>query len=384
MRIGIVAGESSGDLLGAGLIQAIKAQVPDAEFEGIAGPYMIEAGCQALFPSEKLSIFGLVDAFAHYRELRGIRAQVCDHFITQQLDVVVGIDVPDFNLGLLEQCHAAGIPTVQYVSPQVWAWRRYRVKKIARSVNRVLTLFPFEAAFYEEHQVPVTFVGHPFADQIALTTDKSVARDKLGLPLDVPLVAILPGSRVSEVKHLAKTFIETARWCYERNPEVRFIVPLASQTVREIFLQHCEQLDIELPMTIIDGKAREVMAAADTVLMSSGTATLEAMLLKRPMVVAYRFAWLNYFILRLWVHIEHFSLPNLLAGESVVPEYVQHAATPEALGSHILDYLQNPQQVQQLVDRFTAIHHELRQNTDQRAAEAILEVARQGGTVRDE
>lgn len=377
MRIGIVAGESSGDLLGAGLIEAIRAQVPDAVFEGIAGSHMIAAGCQALYPSEKLSIFGLVDAFVHYRELRGIRARLRDHFIAQKPDVIVGIDVPDFNLGLLEHCHAAGIPTVQYVSPQVWAWRRYRVKKIARSVDRVLTLFPFEAAFYEEHRVPVTFVGHPFADQIALATDKAAARARLGLPLDAPLVAILPGSRVSEVRHLAKTFIETACWCHERNPEIRFVVPLANQAVREIFLQHSEQLDIELPMTIFDGEAREVMAAADTVLMSSGTATLEAMLLKRPMVVAYRFAWLNYLILRLWVHIEHFSLPNLLAGESLVPEYVQHAAQPEALGRHLLDYLQNPQHVQPLVERFTAIHHALRQNTDQRAAEAVLEVVEQ-------
>jgi lipid-A-disaccharide synthase len=377
MRIGIVAGESSGDLLGAGLIQAIRAQVPDASFEGIAGPHMIEAGCQALFPSEKLSIFGLVDAFAHYRELRGIRARLRDHFIAQKPDVIVGIDVPDFNLGLLEQCHAAGIPTVQYVSPQVWAWRRYRIKKIARSVDRVLTLFPFEAAFYEEHQVPVRFVGHPFADQIALATDKATARARLGLPLDAPLVAILPGSRVSEVRHLAKTFIETARWCHERNPDIRFVVPLANKVVREIFLQYCDQLDIEPPMIIFDGEAREVMAAADTILMSSGTATLEAMLLKRPMVVAYRFAWLNYFILRLWVHIEHFSLPNLLAGESLVPEYVQHAAHPEAMGRHLLDYLDNPQQVQPLVERFTAIHHELRQNTDHRAAEAVLEVVEQ-------
>lgn len=384
MRIGIVAGESSGDLLGAGLIQAIKAQVPEAEFEGIAGPHMIEAGCQALFPSEKLSIFGLVDAFAHYRELRGIRAQLRDHFIAQQLDVVVGIDVPDFNLGLLEQCHAAGIPTVQYVSPQVWAWRRYRVKKIARSVNRVLTLFPFEAAFYEEQQVPVTFVGHPFADKIPLATDRNAARVNLALPEEGPIVAILPGSRISEMKYLARSFLDTASWCHKRNSNIHFVVPLANPMVREIFESYLEQTDADLPITVINGKAREAMGAADAILMASGTATLEAMLIKRPMVVAYRMAWLNHLILKAWSHVKNFSLPNLLAGESLVPECIQKDASPEHMGQYLLDYIEKPETVQPLVERFTAIHHELLQNTDQRAAEAVLEVIRQGSVTRDE
>ena len=380
MRIGIVAGESSGDLLGAGLIQAIKAQVPDAEFEGIAGPNMIDAGCQALFPSEKLSIFGLVDAFAHYRELRGIRAQLRDHFIAQKLDIVVGIDVPDFNLGLLEQCHAAGIPTVQYVSPQVWAWRRYRVKKIARSVNRVLTLFPFEAALYEEQQFPVTFVGHPFADKIPLATDKNAARVNLGLPEEGTIVAILPGSRISEMKYLARSFLDTASWCHKRNSNIHYVVPLANPMVREVFENCLEQTDADLPITVIDGQAREAMGAADVILMSSGTATLEAMLIKRPMVVAYRMAWLNHLILKAWSHVKHFSLPNLLAGEGLVPECIQKDASPEHMGQYLLDYIEKPELVQALVERFTAIHHELRQNTDQRAAEAVLEVVKQGSS----
>ena len=378
MRIGIVAGESSGDLLGAGLIQSIRTQVPDAEFEGIAGPHMIEAGCQALFPSEKLSIFGLVDAFVHYRELRGIRAQLRDYFIAQKLDVIVGIDVPDFNLGLLEQCHAAGIPTVQYVSPQVWAWRRYRVKKIARSVDRVLTLFPFEAAFYEEHQVPVTFVGHPFADKIPLATDRYAARVNLGLPKEGPIVAILPGSRISEMKYLARPFLDTARWCRERTSEIHYVVPLANPMVREIFESCLQETDADLPITVIDGQAREAMGAADAILMASGTATLEAMLIKRPMVVAYRLAWLNHLILRAWSQVKHFSLPNLLAGEGLVPECIQKDASPEHMGRYLLDYIGKPETVQPLVERFTAIHHQLRQNTDQRAAEAVLEVIEQG------
>jgi lipid-A-disaccharide synthase len=380
MRIGIVAGESSGDLLGAGLIQAIRKRVPDAEFEGIAGPHMIEAGCRALFPSEKLSIFGLVDVFAHYRELRGIRARLRDHFIAQPPDVIVGIDVPDFNLGLLEQCHAAGIPTVQYVSPQVWAWRRYRVKKIARSVDRVLTLFPFEAAFYEQHQVPVTFVGHPFADRIPLATDRNAARLNLGLPESGPIIAILPGSRISEVKYLARTFLDTARWCHERNRDIHYVVPLANPMVREIFETCLQQTDADLPITVIDGQAREVMGAADAILMASGTATLEAMLIKRPMVVAYRMAWLNHLILRAWSQVQHFSLPNLLAGEALVPECIQKAASPAQMGRYLLDYIEKPDIVQPLVARFTAIHLQLRQNTDQRAAEAVLEVVEQGTT----
>lgn len=380
MRIGIVAGESSGDLLGAGLIQAIKAQVPDASFEGIAGPHMIEAGCEALFPSEKLSIFGLVDAFAHYRELRGIRAQLRDHFIAQKPDVIVGIDVPDFNLGLLEQCHAAGIPTVQYVSPQVWAWRRYRIKKIARSVDRVLTLFPFEAAFYEQHQVPVTFVGHPFADKIPLATDKNAARLNLGLPETGPIIALLPGSRISEMKYLARSFLDTARWCYERNSELHFVVPLANPMVREVFESCLQETDTDLPVTVIDGKARETMGAADAILMASGTATLEAMLIKRPMVVAYRMAWLNHLILKAWSHVKHFSLPNLLAGSSLVPECIQKEASPEKMGQYLLDYIEKPEDVQPVIERFTSIHHELRQNTNQRAAEAVLEVVEKGVT----
>jgi lipid-A-disaccharide synthase len=267
---------------------------------------------------------------------------------------------------------------VQYVSPQVWAWRRYRVKKIARSVDRVLTLFPFEAAFYEEHRVPVTFVGHPFADRIPLATDRNTARVNLGLPEAGPVVAILPGSRISEMKYLARSFLDTARWCHERNSAIHYIVPLANPMVREIFESCLQQTDVDLPITVIDGQAREAMGAADAILMASGTATLEAMLIKRPMVVAYRMAWLNHLILRAWSHVKHFSLPNLLAGEKLVPECIQKDASPEHMGQYLLDYIEKPDIVQPLVERFTAIHHELRQNTDHRAADAVLEVVEQG------
>jgi len=374
MRIGLVAGESSGDLLGAGMIKALSHSVKNLQSEGVAGPNMMKEGCMALFPSEKLSIIGLVDAFAHYRELRAIRNQLRDHFIANPPDAFIGIDAPDFNLTLLEQLRNAGIPTIQYVSPQVWAWRRYRVKKIARAVDCVLALFPFEAEFYREHNVPVQFVGHPFADQIPLATDKNSARINLGLPEDVTIIGLLPGSRVSEVMHLAKTFIQTASYCYQQRQDIHFVIPFANQIVRDVFRKHAGDLTDDLPITFVDGQAREVMGAADTILMASGTATLEAMLVKRPMVVAYRLSWLNYFILKTWVRIKHFSLPNLLAGEALVPEYVQQAAQPEVMGDKLLHYLDNPDEVKSITERFTEIHHSLRQDTDRQAADAVMNI----------
>lgn len=372
MRIGIVAGESSGDLLGAGMIKALSHSVKDLQFEGIAGPNMVEEGCKALFPAEKLSIMGLIDALVHYRELRSIRNQLRDYFIANPPDVFIGIDAPDFNLTLLEQLRNAGIPTIQYVSPQVWAWRRYRVKKIARAVDCVLTLFPFEAEFYREYHVPVKFVGHPFADQIPLTTNKNSARVNLGLPEDATVIAILPGSRVSEVKYLAKTFLETANYCHQQRQDIHFVIPFANQKTRDVFVKFAGPVAEELPLTIIEGKARDVMGAADVILMASGTATLEAMLIKRPMVVAYRFSWLNYFILKIFVRIKSFSLPNLLAGETLVPEYMQGAARPDVMGEKLLHYLNDPDEVGRITSRFTDIHHTLRQDTDKQAADAVI------------
>ena len=372
MRIGIVAGESSGDLLGAGLIKALNDSVTNCQSEGVAGPNMVKQGCIALFPAEKLSIIGLVEAFAHYRELRAIRNQLRDHFIANPPDAFIGIDAPDFNLTLLEQLREKGIPTIQYVSPQVWAWRRYRVRKIARAVDCVLALFPFEAEFYREHDVPVKFVGHPFADQIPLATDKGPARVNLGLPEDATIIAMLPGSRVSEVRHLAETFLETANYCYQQRKDIHFVIPFANPIVRDVFIKFGGDLAGKLPLTLIDGQAREVMGAADVILMASGTATLEAMLVKRPMVVAYRLSWLNYIILKTWVRVKNYSLPNLLAGETLVPEYMQGAARPDIMGKKLLQYLNDPDEVKRITNLFTDIHHSLRQDTDKQAAEAVL------------
>jgi lipid-A-disaccharide synthase len=375
MRIGIVAGESSGDQLGAGLISAIRELHPDTTFEGIAGPRMQELGCHSMFPSEKLSIVGLAEVMGHYRELRRIRTELLQHFLNKPPDIFIGIDVPDFNLGLESRLKKAGIRTVQYVSPQVWAWRRYRVRKIARSVDLLLCLFPFEERFYKEHKVNVQYVGHPLADQLPLTPDAYAARTRLGLPHEVPLIAILPGSRTSEVRQLAATFLETICWCGERRPDIRFVVPLASPVLRDMFEQEQAKYNEKLPVILFDGHSRDVMEASDVVLLASGTATLEALMLKRPMVMAYRIKTISYWLLKMLISVKSYSLPNLLAGEALIPEIIQNDLTPERLGRELLDYLDNEERVEHLQQRFTEIHKQLRQGTNTKAARAVLQLA---------
>ena len=352
MRIGIVAGEASGDLLGAGLIRAIKQRLPDAVIEGIAGPAMVAQGCTALFPAEKLAVMGFVEVLGRYRELHGIRTQLIRYFIDNPPDVFIGIDAPDFNLGLERALKEAGIPTVHYVSPSVWAWRQWRLRKIARSTDLMLTLFPFEAAFYEAHHVPVRFVGHPLAEMIPDVADPHAARVALGLPAHGKIVALLPGSRMSEVNALGVTFIQAAQWCAQQRPDVHFVAPLATPATRELFGQLVKTHAPMLPLTIIAGRSREVMAAADVVLLASGTATLEALLLKRPMVVAYRLARLTYWLAKWLVKVPYVSLPNLLAGKGIVEEYIQDAATPENLGMAVLQLLEQPQSVLALQEIF--------------------------------
>jgi lipid-A-disaccharide synthase len=372
MRIGILAGEASGDLLGTGLIQAIKQQVPEAQFEGIAGPGMMAQGAKSLFPMDRLSVMGLTEVLSRYFELLGIRNQLARHFIANPPDVFIGIDAPDFNLGLEIKLRKAGIKTVHYVSPSVWAWRQYRVKKIARAVDLMLTLFPFEADFYRDHQVPVTFVGHPLADMIELQPDQSAYRQQLQLPQGKQIVAILPGSRSTELRYLADDFLQAAAWLMERQPGLHFVAPMANPQRREQFEAALSRLQQPLPLTILDGQSRAAMAAADVVILASGTAALEAMLLKKPMVVAYRVASITYWAYKPMMRISNFCLPNLLAGETLVPEFIQHALTPEAIGSALLDYLQQPQKSQQLAERFLAIHKTLKQDASAQAARAIL------------
>jgi lipid-A-disaccharide synthase len=371
MHIGIIAGELSGDILGAGLIHALRASHPDALIEGIGGPQMLAAGFHSHYPLETLSVMGLVEVLKHYPRLKKCRDSLRDHFLQHPPDVFIGIDAPDFNLGLEYALKAAGIRTVHYVSPSVWAWRQYRLRKIARACDLMLTLFPFEADYYQQHNIPVRFIGHPLADDTPLQTDKQAARIRLGLP-DSVWVAILPGSRRNEVHQLGPPFLETARWLLAQRSDLRFIVPLANAHLKNIFNQQIAQIAPDLPLTLLAGQSREVMAAADVVLMASGTATLEAMLLKRPMVVAYRVAQLTYWLAKLLVHIPYFSLPNLLAGERLVPEFLQHEVIPEKLGAAVLHWLENPAQVEALENRFTELHHRLRLSASQQAAAAVL------------
>ncbi len=374
MRIGIVAGEASGDLLGAGLIRAIRERYPQAVFEGIAGPQMIGAGASSLFPMERLSVMGFSEVIGRLRELLGIRRQLARHFIENPPDAFIGIDAPDFTLGLERKLHQAGIKTVHYVSPSVWAWRQRRVKKIVRSTDLMLTLFPFEAEFYREHQMPVHFVGHPLADLIPLRPDRAAARRELGLPAAGEVLALLPGSRSTELNHLAATFIDTARWLKLQRPDLHIVVPLANAARRAQFQSILAEALEPPPLTLVDGRAREVMAAADVVLLASGTASLEAMLLKRPMVVAYRMAPFSYWLARRLLKVKSVSLPNLLAGDILVPELLQDAATPDQLGQAVLYYLENPQAAAEVMEHFNEIHHELRQDASRQAARAVLEL----------
>lgn len=379
LRIGLVAGEASGDLLGAGLIRAIRERITDREilFEGIAGPEMQAAGCRSLYPMEALSVMGLVEVLKHLPGLLRLRRDLYRHFLTHRPDVFIGIDAPDFTLTLERRLRRQGIRTVHYVSPSVWAWRDYRVRKIARSVDHMLTLFPFEADFYRQHDIPVTFVGHPLADRIPMVADTLGARHQLGLPEQGALVAVLPGSRRSEVERLAQPFIETIRWCRERDRQLHFVVPFANSRTREAFETVLAGYP-GLPVTLLNGNSRGAMTAADVVLLASGTAALEAMLLKKPMVVAYRVSALTYRLLQRLVRVSRYSLPNLLAGEALVPEYIQDNVTPTNLGQALMNQLYNQSQRNLLIQRFRQLHTDLQHNADQQAAAAVLAVAGHG------
>ncbi|MFU8837039.1 MAG: lipid-A-disaccharide synthase [Thiohalomonadaceae bacterium] len=371
LHIGIVAGEMSGDILGAALIGAIRQSHPDAVFVGIGGPRMIEQGCRSLFPLEKLSVMGLVEVLRHLPELLEIRRQLYRHFIANHPDIFIGIDAPDFNLGLARRLKKSGIPTVHYVSPSVWAWRQYRVRKIARSIDLMLTLFPFEADFYRRHQVPVCFVGHPLADSIPQSVDKLAVRRSLGIPVAHPVIALLPGSRRSELHYLAAPFIEAAQWCLTRNQDLHFVVPLATPAIREIFEAQLAKQEAKLPIHLIDGQSHTVMAAADVILLASGTATLEAMLYKRPMVVAYKMAPLTYWLAKRLIRTPYYSLPNQLLGEACVEEVTQHEVTGERLGRSLLSLLEAGGGHAQL-SAFAGIAERLGGNASQRAANAVL------------
>ena len=373
MRIAMVAGESSGDQLASHLIEALRRYLPQARFYGIGGPKMQAAGFDALWPSEKLAVNGLVEVLRHYRELSGIRRRLARRLIAERPDVFIGIDAPDFNLGLEALLKRGGIPTVHYVSPSIWAWRRGRITTIGKSVSRILALFPFEPALYRERGIPVSYVGHPLADLLPIEVDRAAAREKLDVPQDKLVFALLPGSRRSEVARLASTFVATAKQLAMRFDNVLFVVPLVSRETREIFEQARRAADAdELPMRTLFGHAHDALAASDAVLVASGTATLEAALLKRPMAIAYKVAPITAFLFRRMGYLPYVGMPNILAGRFIVPEFLQEDATPDNLAQALGNLVCDKETCVRLTSLFTDMHYELRQNTAERAAQAIL------------
>lgn len=378
LHVGIIAGEASGDNIAAGLIQAIREIIPDAFFEGVAGPRMKEAGCFSLYPMERLSVMGLTEVIGHLPGLLSMRRDLYRKFTETPPDIFIGVDAPDFNLPLELRLKKAGIRTLHYVSPSVWAWRQYRVRKIAESVDCMLTLFPFEEAFYREHDVPVRCVGHPMADLIADHVDPDIARRHLGIDHDGPVISLLPGSRAGEVKRLAGPFLETAAWCYRKRRDIHFVVPLANAACEAEFEKARPKSARDLPLTVLTGQSLEAMAAADAILMSSGTATLEAMLLKRPMAVAYRLSPLTYRLAKHLVKSRYFSLPNLLAGEPLVKEFIQGDVRVEAMGRELLSLLEDTARVAALAGVFSKIHEDLRRNASRVAADTVMELVNGG------
>nr|WP_167368558.1 lipid-A-disaccharide synthase [Pseudomonas frederiksbergensis] len=367
LRIALVAGEASGDILGAGLMRALKAQHPAVEFIGVGGPLMQAEGLTSYFPMERLAVMGLVEVLGRLRELLARRKKLIATLIAEKPDVFIGIDAPDFTLNIELKLRQAGIKTVHYVSPSVWAWRQKRVLKIREGCDLMLTLFPFEAKFYEEKGVPVRFVGHSLADAIPLEADRSAARAELGLPEGSPLVALMPGSRGGEVGRLGALFLDTAERLRAMRPGVRFVMPCASPE-RRVQLEEL-LAGRDLPVTLLDGRSHQALAACDAVLIASGTATLEALLYKRPMVVAYRLAPLTFWILKRMVKSPYISLPNLLAQRLLVPELLQDDATPEALALTLSPLIDGGEEQ---TTGFDQIHRTLRLDASNQAAEAVL------------
>jgi lipid-A-disaccharide synthase len=366
----MVAGEASGDQLGAALISALRTYYPGARFAGVGGERMLAEGFESLFPLERLSVMGFVDPLKRLPELLRMRRGLYRYFLDAGCDLVLGIDSPDFNLGLEARLRARGVLTAHYVSPSVWAWRRGRIRKIARAVDRMLTLFPFETEFYEQHGVPVTFVGHPLADRFPVEPDSGDARARLDLSGDGKLLAIMPGSRRSEVALMGPLFLRVARWLLERHGDLRLVIPAAN---RDRYRQLRNLLEDRpgLPVVLVEGQSHDAMAASDAVLLTSGTTALEAMLLKKPMVVAYRMGAMTYRLLSRLVKTPYIALPNLIAGRALVPELVQDAATVEALGNHLLQALYDNDYRERQVLAYTDLHRQLRVDAAETAARTL-------------
>jgi lipid-A-disaccharide synthase len=376
----MVAAEASGDLLAAHLIAALKERRPGLQFSGIGGPKMIGQGFESHEPMEKLGVRGYAEVLRHYREITGIRRRLAARLLEERPAAFIGVDSSDFNLDLERKLKEAGIPAIQYVSPSIWAWRGWRLRRIVRSVTHILALFPFEPALYEKAGVPVTYVGHPLADLIPMDPDKATARADWRSPAGRRLIAMLPGSRRSELHYMADMLVLTARRLLQDLPDAHFIVPTATRATRDMFELALRRHEArELPLTLMFGHSHEALAAADLALVASGTATLETALFKTPMVIVYRQSALSWAIMRNMGYLPYIGLPNILAGEQLVPEFVQDKATPGALANGLLDLLHDTGAQRRQIEKFHEIHAVLRQNTAQKAADAVLGVIDAGG-----
>lgn len=371
----MVAGESSGDLLASRLLSGLRPVLPDAHIHGIGGTRMAEYGFQSHWPMEKLSVRGLFEVLAHYREIKGIQNALRDRLLAEKPAAFIGVDAPDFNFGLEEQLKRAGIPTMHFISPSIWAWRGGRIKKIARAVSHMLVVFPFEEEIYRRAGIPVTYVGYPLAEVIPMVPDTVAARRALDLPADGRVVAILPGSRMSELKYNAVAFIAAAKLLLERDPSLRIVVPMAGARQRAYFESLLSQAGLtDVPLLVTDGGSHTALAAADAVLVASGTATLEVALFKKPMVIAYKMMSASWHVLRHMAYQPWVGLPNILAREFLVPELLQGAATPAALAEALQEQLVNDKRRMMLECRFTEMHHSLLKDTAQESAQAVLEL----------
>lgn len=372
-RIALVAGEASGDLLAAHLIEALKQKFPQATFCGIGGPKMEAVGFDAWWPAEKLAVRGYAEVLRHYREIAGIRQKLLKRLLDERPDILIGVDAPDFNLWLEKRVKTAGIPAVHFVGPSVWAWRRGRLKKLGQSVSRILVLFPFEPPLYERHGIPVSYVGHPLADIIPLRLAKQPVRERLGVEAG-PVFALLPGSRQSELAYMGDTFVDTAKLLLQRFPQAEFLVPLVSRETRNLFEEAMWRRGAqELPFKLLFGHAQDALAACDVALVASGTATLEAALIKRPMVIAYRMSRWSWQIMKRMSYQPWIGLPNILAGRFVVPEFLQDEATPENLAQAMGNLASEKELAMKIEQVFDDIHSQLRQGTAEKAAGAIAE-----------
>jgi lipid-A-disaccharide synthase len=372
LRIGIVAGEASGDMLGGLLIQALKNKRSDIEFVGIAGPKMMREGAQSLFPIERLSVRGYLEVIKHAFGLMRIRQQLIKHFLDHRVDIFIGIDAPDFNFYIEKRLKKQGIKTIHYVSPSIWAWRKNRLNKIKRAVSHILTLFPFESALYQEAGVPVSYVGHPLADALPMQPDTAAARATLRLKPSDLVVAMLPGSRQSEVQQHAALFIQTAKKLHADYPNALFLVPFVTRESKQIFELALFHEHEPLPIQILFGHAHDAMQASDVVIVASGTATLEAALLKKPMVITYRMPILSWWILKRMLLQPYVGLPNVLAGKFIVPELLQHDATPEKLAQAAIKLISDTLAIEEMKAEFNKIHISLKQNNAEKASNMIL------------